>query len=88
VFTLAGYTYGPMLGMFAFGIFTRRSVNDRLVPVIAILSPAICYLADYITKLDPDGYRFGFEILLVNGALTFLGMWAISRRDSGLPVAS
>lgn len=79
VFTLAGYTYGPMLGMFAFGIFTNRKVNDGAVPFIALASPLLCYAADYLTKLDPEGYRFGFELLLLNGALTFGGMWAVSK---------
>ena len=71
IFDVAGFTYGPLLGLYAFGLFTKRQVDDRWVPCIAVLSPVICY----ILKLNSKawiGYEFGFEILLVNGLVTFL----------------
>lgn len=71
IFDIAGFTYGPLLGLYAFGLFTKRKANDRWVPYIAVLSPVICY----ILKLNSKawfGYGFGFEILLLNGLITFL----------------
>ena len=71
IFDIAGFTYGPLLGLYTFGLFTKRNVNDRWVPYIAVLSPIICY----ILKLNSPtwfGYTFGFEILLLNGLITFL----------------
>jgi solute:Na+ symporter, SSS family len=80
LFTIAGYTYGPLLGLYSFGMFTTRKVKDGLTPVIAILSPVTCYfLSRYSVELF-NGYKFGFELLLLNGLLTFLGLWAFSRR--------
>jgi solute:Na+ symporter, SSS family len=80
LFTIAGYTYGPLLGLYSFGMFTSRKVKDGLTPVIAILSPVTCYfLSRYSVELF-NGYKFGFELLLLNGLLTFLGLWAFSRR--------
>ncbi len=81
LFTIAGYTYGPLLGLYTFGLFTKRSVQDNLTPVIAILSPVICFfLSKYSVQLF-NGYRFGFELLLVNGLITFLGLLAFSRKN-------
>ena len=81
LFTIAGYTYGPLLGLYSFGLFTKRSVNDRVTPFIAILSPIICFfISNYSVQLF-NGYKFGFELLLVNGLLTFLGLLAFSRRQ-------
>ena len=71
IFDVAGFTYGPLLGLYAFGLFTKRRVDDRWVPYIAILSPVVCY----VMKLGAPtwfGYTFGFEILLLNGLITFL----------------
>ena len=83
VFTLAGYTYGPLLGMFGFGILTQRPVRQGLVPVICILSPLLCYLFDFLTKLNPHGYRFGFELLILNGALVYTGLYLSSIGMAG-----
>ena len=81
LFTIAGYTYGPLLGLYSFGLFTKRSVTDNLTPFIAVLSPVICYfLSKYSIQLF-NGYKFGFELLLVNGMITFLGLLAFSKRD-------
>ena len=77
IYTIAGYTYGPLLGLFAFGMFTRRHLRDRYVPFIAVASPLICYAIDFITTRT-TGYRFGYELLMLNGALTFIGLSFIS----------
>ncbi|GAA4373888.1 sodium:solute symporter [Hymenobacter koreensis] len=79
VFKAAGYTYGPLLGLFAFGIFTHRQLTDRLVPWMCVWPPVFCYILNANSKAWLGGYEFGFEILLVNGLLTYLGLLAISR---------
>ena len=80
LFTIAGYTYGPLLGMFAYGLFTKHKIRDRYVPLIAIISPVLCYvLSVYDTRMF-WGYDFGFELLLVNGFLTFLGLFIVHKK--------
>jgi len=80
LFTIAGYTYGPLLGLYSFGLFTRRIVNDKMTPVIAIISPVACFfLSKYSVELF-NGYKFGFELLLLNGLLTFIGLYIFSKR--------
>lgn len=75
LFKAAGYTYGPLLGMFTFGIFTKRKIEDNAaIMVVCILSPIICYLLNAFSQELLFGYKFGFEILILNGALTFLGL--------------
>ena len=82
LFTIAGYTYGPLLGLFTFGLFTKRKVRDGITPIIAIISPVICYiLSTYSIQLF-NGYKFGFELLLLNGFLTFTGLWIFSHKPS------
>lgn len=81
IFDVAGFTYGPLLGLYAFGLFTKRRVDDRWVPYIAILSPLVCY----VMKLGAPtwfGYTFGFEILLLNGLITFLLLLAARPRKA------
>jgi len=85
LFTIAGYTYGPLLGLYSFGLFTKRSVTDRAVPAIAILSPVICYFLSLYSAELFNGYRFGFELLLLNGMITFAGLLIFSRKKSDLP---
>lgn len=81
LFDIAGFTYGPILGLFTFGLFTKRKVRDRWVPLVAILSPVICYILKlYMPQWT--GYHFGFEILLLNGLLTFLGLLTLSNKDN------
>ncbi len=82
VFDVAGFTYGPLLGLYAFGLFTKRSARDRWVPLIAVVSPVICYL---LKVWSPQwfGYTFGFEILLVNGLITFGLLWLSSIGKGG-----
>ena len=81
LFTIAGYTYGPLLGLYSFGLFTRRKVRDNVTPVIAILSPVICFILGMNSEAWFNGYKFGFEMLLVNGFLTFMGLLVFSRRN-------
>ena len=78
LFDVAGFTYGPLLGMYTFGLFTKLQVRDRWVPVVAVLSPVISYIVKVYMPVW-TGYHFGFEILLFNGLLTFLGLLAISK---------
>lgn len=80
VFTAAGYTYGPLLGLYSFGLFTKRGIKDRWVPVIGIVSPILCYIINSHSVEWLWGYRFGFEILLLNGFLTFLGLLLVSHK--------
>ncbi len=79
LYTIAGYTYGPLLGMYAFGLFTRWKVRDKLVPYVAIISPLICVLLNTFSEQLFWGYKFGFELLIVNGLVTFLGMIIIRQ---------
>ncbi|GJI99688.1 sodium/iodide co-transporter [Duganella rhizosphaerae] len=79
VLKLTGYTYGPLLGLFAFGILTRRSVRDRWVPLVALAGPALCYVIDYNQKLLFGSYRLGLELLTMNGLLVFTGLLLISK---------
>ena len=79
IYTLASYTYGPLLGLFVFGLFTKKQTNDRLVPYICIASPLVCYALDTITQ-HLWGYHFGYELLMLNGLLTFLGLSIKSAR--------
>ncbi len=79
IFTVAGYTYGPLLGLYSFGLFTRKKVYDRLVPVVALASPVICLFLNAWSEVLFGGYRFGFEMLIVNGFLTFMGLLIISK---------
>ena len=82
IFTVAGYTYGPLLGLYAFGLFTSYNLKDKWVPVVAVLSPVFCYfLAKYSTILF-NGYEFGFELLMVNGAFTFIGLLFLIKRKA------
>lgn len=78
LFTAAGFTYGPLLGLFAFGLSNRLSVRDRWVPVVAVVSPLLSYVLQQNSEAWL-GYKFGFEILLANGAITYLGLLLISR---------
>jgi Na+/proline symporter len=82
LFTIAGYTYGPLLGLYSFGLFTKRKVNDRITPYIAIISPLICILLSTFSEELFSGYKFGFEMILVNGFLTFTGLWLFSRKEA------
>ncbi|MCD8306516.1 MAG: sodium:solute symporter [Prevotella sp.] len=79
IYTLCGYTYGPLLGMFAFALFTRRRPRACLLPFIAAASPVLCYLINMLCEKFA-GYRFGYELLILNGLLTFAGLLLTSAR--------
>lgn len=77
IYMIASYTYGPLLGLFVFGLFTKKMPRDKYVPYICILSPLICFALDYLAK-HFGGYTFGYEMLMLNGAITFGGLWMVS----------
>ena len=102
ILKLAGYTYGPLLGLFAFGIFTKRSINDKLSLVVCLVSPVLIFGLDFINNAEWfanklglasetkdslvslsnsifNGFKIGIEILILNGLLTFAGLWLISK---------
>lgn len=81
IYVIAGYTYGPLLGLFAFGMTTRRRVRERWVPLIAVASPLLCYALDSLT-LARFGYKFGYELLLLNALLTYLALLLTSTRKA------
>jgi hypothetical protein len=81
VLKLTGYTYGPLLGLFAFGILTRRAVRDRWVPLVALAGPIICYVIDSNQQLLFGSYRIGLELLILNGLLVFVGLLFISKKQ-------
>lgn len=83
IYILCGYTYGPLLGLFSFGLLTRRSVNDRWVPAVAVASPLLCFAIETATRCL-TGYQFGYELLMLNGALTFAGLWILGPRNESL----
>lgn len=79
ILKIAAYTYGPLLGLFAFGLLTQRSVHDRWVPLVALAAPALCWLIDANQRALFGNWQLGLELLLLNGALTFAGLWLASR---------
>ena len=79
LFVFAGYTYGPLLGLYAFGLFTKWKIRDKIVPIIAVLSPILSYVIS-VNSLKWFGFEFGFFILILNGFLTFLGLVLIRRK--------
>ena len=81
IYTIVGYAYGPLLGLFAYGLLTHRRVIDRCVPFIAILSPAACFLTE--RACAAVGYRFGYELLILNGLITFAALYATSLFAKG-----
>lgn len=84
LFTIAGYTYGPLLGLYSFGMFTKWQVKDKWIPIIAIASPIVCYILSTFSVQLLWGYKFGFELIILNGALTFLGLWLLRTNKTSL----
>ena len=80
VYKLASYTYGPILGLFAFGILTKKAVKDKYVPIVALAAPAVCLVLQLNSERWFGGYRFSYELLLVNAALTFLGLCLLRKK--------
>ena len=81
IYILCSYTYGPLLGLFAFGLFTNRKTNDRLVPFVALASPLVCWGIDSLASAVWN-YQFGYELLMLNGLLIFAGLWLVGSRCS------
>ena len=79
IYTMVSYTYGPLLGLFAYGLFTRRGVRDAWVPWVCVASPLLCYLTNLLAQ-QLFSYRFDYELLLLNGLFTFLGLWLSAYR--------
>jgi len=75
IFTVAGYTYGPLLGLFAFGLYTKMKPAEKWVPYIAIASPIICFVLNHYSQKWFNGYKFGFELLIINGLIMFAGLF-------------
>jgi len=107
ILKFAGITYGPLLGLFSFGILTKRQLNDKLIWTVCIIAPLMALGLDmlsspewYEKKLHVSlglraisenlfsGYKIGNELILINGIFTFIGLWLISRKDSGKAVIS
>ena len=83
ILKLAGYTYGPLLGLFAFGILTKRNLpNGTAVPAICLIAPAICYYVSDHSAQWFNGYQIGVELLILNGLSTFSGLWAVSKQEN------
>ena len=82
ILKVAAYTYGPLLGLFTFGIITKRAVNDNLVPFICVASPIICFVIDKYQKELFGKFEIGLELLIINGALTFIGLLFISYKKN------
>jgi len=86
--TIAGYTYGPLLGLFSFGILTKRRPYSKLIPLICVVAPLVCFLLDKNSKTLFGGYSFGYELLPLNGGITFFTLWLSSfiiNKDSQAP---
>ena len=81
LFVFAGYTYGPLLGLYAYGLFTKWNVKDKLVPVVAILTPFLGYGISYLSA-EYLNFDFGFFILILNGAITFFGLVLIRTQKN------
>ena len=79
LFTIAGYTYGPLLGLYSFGLFTKFNLKDKWVPLVCIISPVISYFISLNSEAWFNGYKFSFELLIVNGLLTFTGLLIIKK---------
>jgi Na+/proline symporter len=82
ILKMAAYTYGPLLGLFSFGILTRRSVKDNIVPLICVAAPLICLALELITPYFITGFKWGPELLVVNGILTYIGLFMISKKST------
>jgi len=81
LFTVAGYTYGPLLGLYSFGLFSKRQLLDKFVPIVCLLSPIICYVLSENSVAWFNGYKFGFELLILNGLITYIGLWSLSIKN-------
>jgi hypothetical protein len=87
VFVAAGYTYGPILGLFAFGLFTKFQLKDNSVPLVCLAAPVMSYIINANSEAWLCGYKFGFEILVLNGLLTFIGLYLLRIKKSNVKAA-
>jgi len=81
LFTIAGYTYGPLLGLYFFGMFTSYNIKDKWVPIVAVVAPVLSYIISDNSQAWFGGYKFGFELLIVNGCLTFIGLLLLRQKN-------
>lgn len=81
VFRVAGYTYGPILGLFIFGMYSKRKVKDKRVPAVAVFAPVMCFFISKYSEVVFNGYKFGFELLILNGFITLAGLFLISKKN-------
>ncbi|UZR92342.1 sodium:solute symporter [Chondrinema litorale] len=88
IFTVAGYTYGPLLGLFIFGIFTKWNLKDQLVPIVSAIALIISYLLDFFSEELFNGYKFGYELVLINALMTFTGLLLIIKKKEKQPKAA
>ena len=84
LFTWAGYTYGPLLGLYSFGLFTKKQVHDKWVPIICIIAPIFCIVLNNNSTWLFNGYRFGFEMIILNGLFTYIGLSIIAKKKETL----
>jgi Na+/proline symporter len=82
LFKIAGFTYGPLLGLYAFGLFNTYKVKDRWVPIVCLLAPVLCYTLSAYSERWFNGYVFGFELLILNGLFTYAGLWALVEKQT------
>ena len=82
IFDLAGYTYGPLLGLFTFGLYLKRPVLDRYVPIVCVTAPILTYYINNNSEVWFNGYKFGFERLIINGLITFIGLWLLTDKKA------
>lgn len=82
ILKIASYTYGPLLGLFAFGILTKRNLNNKWVAIVCILAPILCYVLEFYQKAILGDFKIGQELLIINGLFTFIGLWLISSANT------
>ena len=80
LFKVAGYTYGPLLGLYAFGLLNKIELKDKWVPLICLLCPIICYVIQLNSEVWLNGYKFCFELLMLNGLLTYIGLHLLRKK--------
>lgn len=80
ILKLAGFTYGPLLGLFTFGIFTKYKVKDKLVPLVCIIAPTLSYIIDTYQENIFGDFKIGLELLIINGLITFIGLFLIRKK--------
>jgi len=88
ILKIAAYTYGPLLGLFTFGIITKRRVQDKLVPIVCIVAPLLCYVMEKYQKYIFGSFEIGLELLIINGLITFIGLLLISKPASSAPASA